>query len=210
MITFCWILFRVRNVLDTIVGTIKIRFLYSIITFQEIVPFVRQCEKMILQPARSQITTHCSAEMMRIACRTFKKRTQRHTAEYVIFIVFKQQQWLHERSSLLPYTSIGCLLYVYDPSLILVFLHLSVLSLQSLAQMLCELIQMRSCRGMVIDRRTRQWSDRKLLLCHSDNHRSNILYIRVNRAQSMLSRLLNPGPTTSFFELKIWLPRWSY
>jgi hypothetical protein len=46
--------------------------------------------------------------------------------------------------------------YVYDSSLILLFLHLWVLSVQSLALIVCELIRMCSFIGIVIDRRTRQ------------------------------------------------------
>jgi len=33
-------------------------------------------------------------------------------SEYVILIAFPQQQWLHERPSMLRYTCIGCLVIV--------------------------------------------------------------------------------------------------
>ena len=34
-------------------------------------------------------------------------------SEYVIFIAFPQQQWLHERASVLRYTCIACLVFCY-------------------------------------------------------------------------------------------------
>jgi len=160
-----------------------------------------------LQTDSPQITIHCRSQNIIYACRTIQKRTQRHAPEYVIFIVFERQKWLHERASLLPYTHIGCLLYVYDPNLIPLFLHLSVLWLQSPAQMLYELIGIRSLRGMVNDRRTRQQSDRILcraILTTTDHTFSTSGSIW---AQSLLSRRLNPGPSTSFFELKIRLQK---
>jgi hypothetical protein len=44
---------------------------------------------------------------MRIAC-FIPKATNKHS-HYVILIAFPQQQWLHERASMLHYTYIACL-----------------------------------------------------------------------------------------------------
>jgi hypothetical protein len=60
--------------------------------------------KSIVQPDRPQITIW----RMRIAC-WVPKATNTHS-EYVIIIAFPPQQWLHERSTLLRYTYISCLL----------------------------------------------------------------------------------------------------
>jgi len=50
---------------------------------------------------------------MRIAC-WITKATNTHS-EYVILIAFPVQQWLHERTSVLCYTYIVCLVsYCYD------------------------------------------------------------------------------------------------
>jgi hypothetical protein len=54
------------------------------------------------QPGRPQITIWC----IRVAWR-IPKATQ--LSEYVIPIAFPQQQWLHERTSMLRYTYIACL-----------------------------------------------------------------------------------------------------
>jgi len=43
---------------------------------------------------------------MRIAC-CIRKATNTHS-DYVIIIAFPQQQWLHERASMLRYTYIAC------------------------------------------------------------------------------------------------------
>ena len=49
---------------------------------------------------------------MRTAC-WMPKATNAHT-EYVILVPFRQQQWLHERSSILRYTHIACIQFIYD------------------------------------------------------------------------------------------------
>jgi hypothetical protein len=49
---------------------------------------------------------------MRIAC-WVSKPTNTHS-EYVILIAFPQQQWLHERASILRYTYIACLVMIFD------------------------------------------------------------------------------------------------
>jgi len=62
----------------------------------KIVPFMRQYEKKnIVEPGRPQMTVW----RMRIAC-WIPKTTNTHS-DYVIIIVFPQQQSLHERSSVL-------------------------------------------------------------------------------------------------------------
>ena len=49
------------------------------------------------------------ARRMRIAC-WITKVTNTHS-EYVIFIAFPLQQWLHERASMLRYTYFACLVH---------------------------------------------------------------------------------------------------
>jgi len=59
--------------------------------------------KNIVERGRPQITIW----HMRIACRI--PRTSNTHSGYVIFIAFPQQQWSHERASILLYTYIACL-----------------------------------------------------------------------------------------------------
>jgi hypothetical protein len=54
---------------------------------------------------------------MRFAC-WITKATDTHS-EYVIFIGFELQQWLHERLSMLRYTYIDCLVEITDVFLVL-------------------------------------------------------------------------------------------
>jgi len=51
---------------------------------------------------------------MRIAC-WIPKATNKHS-EYVIHIACPLQQWLHERPSMLRYTYIDCILFVFISS----------------------------------------------------------------------------------------------
>jgi hypothetical protein len=44
---------------------------------------------------------------MRYACWVHKAKDTR--SQYVIFVTFPPQQWLHERASLLPYMYIACI-----------------------------------------------------------------------------------------------------
>jgi len=53
-------------------------------------------------PERPEMTTW----RMRIAC-WIPEATSKHS-EYAIFIAFPLQQWLHEYTSMLRYTYIGC------------------------------------------------------------------------------------------------------
>jgi len=64
---------------------------------------MRQCGKY-LESDRPQMTIW----RMRIAC-LMPKATNTHS-EYVMLTDFPLQQWLNERSSMLLYTYIGCLL----------------------------------------------------------------------------------------------------
>ena len=54
-----------------------------------------------------QATEDNTIRCMRIAC-WIPKATNTHL-EYVIFIAFPLQQWLHERASLLRYTYVHCM-----------------------------------------------------------------------------------------------------
>jgi len=63
--------------------------------------------KNIVEPGRSQMTIR----RMRIAC-WIPKATNMYS-EYVILIAFPLQQRLHERASLLRYTYIACLVYLF-------------------------------------------------------------------------------------------------
>ena len=69
------------------------RFMFSNFFPSKIVPFVRDnVKKNMVEPDRR----------MRIACWIPKATNIR--LEYVILVAFPQQQWLHERSSLLRHT----------------------------------------------------------------------------------------------------------
>jgi hypothetical protein len=48
---------------------------------------------------------------MRIACWT-PKATDTHS-QYVLFVAFPLQQWLHEHAALLRYTYIACIVVLY-------------------------------------------------------------------------------------------------
>jgi len=65
---------------------------------------MRFCEKKnTVQPGRLHMTTW----RMRIAC-WIPKATSTHS-KYAVRIAFPVQQWLHERTSLLRYTYVACL-----------------------------------------------------------------------------------------------------
>jgi len=63
--------------------------------------------KNIVQPDRPQMTI----QHMHFAC-WIPKATDTHS-EYVIFIAFPPQQWLHEHASMLPYTHTVCIVTCY-------------------------------------------------------------------------------------------------
>ena len=56
---------------------------------------------------------------MRIAC-WIAKTTDPHS-EYVMFIAFPLQQWLHERAPVLRYTYIACLVCLFVCFLVILF-----------------------------------------------------------------------------------------
>jgi hypothetical protein len=58
----------------------------------------------MVEPDRPQ---HNIIRRMRIACWVTKATDTR--SEYVILIAFPRQQWLHERTSMLRYMYIACL-----------------------------------------------------------------------------------------------------
>ena len=72
-------------------------FLFENLTVYEIM------WKNIVLPGRPQMTVWC----MRIAC-WITKVTNIHS-DYVIIMALPQQQWLHERASMLRYTYVACL-----------------------------------------------------------------------------------------------------
>ena len=78
-----------------VVEKIKTHILYSVTFFYEIVPFMRQCGKNIVEWGRSQMA------IWRIAY-WIPKATEAHS-EYVIFIAFPLQKLLHERASIQRY-----------------------------------------------------------------------------------------------------------
>jgi len=67
--------------------------------------------KNIVEQGRPQMTIR----RVRFAC-WVPKATNTHT-EYAICITFPQQQWLHERSSMLRFMNIACLVRALLPSL---------------------------------------------------------------------------------------------
>jgi hypothetical protein len=69
----------------------------------------------------AQATADSTIRRMRIAC-WITKATNTHSG-YAILIAFPQQQWLHERASMIRYTYIACLIPTY------VCVHLLVLQI---------------------------------------------------------------------------------
>jgi hypothetical protein len=65
----------------------------------------------IVEPDRPRVTIW----RMHTAC-WMRRATNAHS-EYVILVPLRQQQWLHERASILRYTFIACIVQViYDVS----------------------------------------------------------------------------------------------
>ena len=59
-------------------------------------------------------------------CTHSRTRKHAHTDQYVLLIAFPQQQWLRERASVLRYTYIACLVYLWF-HMVLVINHLYIL-----------------------------------------------------------------------------------
>ena len=79
--------------------------------FPEIVPFMRSCEK-ILQRRTSLIWQYGACAFHAVYLRRLHTNTHTHThthTEYVTFIAFPLQKWLHERPSIFRYTYSACL-----------------------------------------------------------------------------------------------------
>jgi hypothetical protein len=84
--------------------------------FQKIVPFMRYVEKY---GTARQATNDNIIRRMRFAC-WITKATDTHS-EYVILIAFPSQQWLRERASVLRYTYIVCLVFIFLPNTVKLF-----------------------------------------------------------------------------------------
>jgi len=82
---------------------IKKHTFYVQLPFSENRSIYEIMSKNIVEPDTPQMTTW----RMRIAC-WITKATNTHS-QYVIIITFPLQQWLHERTSMLRCTCIGCL-----------------------------------------------------------------------------------------------------
>ena len=85
-----------------VVEKIKTHILYSV-TFSENRAVCEIMGKNIVQRDRP----HMEIWRIRISC-WIPKATNTHS-EYIILIVFHCKQWLYESASILPYTSIACL-----------------------------------------------------------------------------------------------------
>ena len=99
------VLFRMRNVSnESCRGNWNTHFVFSKVLF---IYFSKSCHLWEcgknIEPDRPQLAVW----RMRIAC-WIPKATNTHS-QYVIFIAYPLQQWLHERSSMSRYTYIGCL-----------------------------------------------------------------------------------------------------
>jgi hypothetical protein len=77
--------------------------------------------KNIAEPGRPHMTR------LRIACWTAKGTNTQ--SGYVILLAFPLQPWLHERASVLSYTYIACLVFVYELVRYMVKLGVSVMLL---------------------------------------------------------------------------------
>ena len=98
---------RMRNVSGKLVEKIKMRISYSItFFFFENRAVYAIMWKNVVGLDRPQVTIW----RMRIAC-WIPKTTNTHS-EYVILIAFPLQQWLHERTSILSFTYIACVVVV--------------------------------------------------------------------------------------------------
>ena len=60
--------------------------------------------------ARAPTPTHPHTH----TCGVARMRTQSHLQKYVILIAFPRQLWFRERASMLRYTYIACLVFVYN------------------------------------------------------------------------------------------------
>jgi hypothetical protein len=63
--------------------------------------------KNTVGPDRPQVA------MWRMRCAYWRLKATNTHPEYVIFIASPQQQWLHQPTTMLRYTNIACLAFVY-------------------------------------------------------------------------------------------------
>jgi hypothetical protein len=97
------IILRKRNYQTKFVEKTKTHILRSILYFSENCAVFEIMWENMVKPGRPQMTIWRS----RIAC-WIPKATDTHS-EYVKLTAFPQQQWLHERASMLRHTYISCL-----------------------------------------------------------------------------------------------------
>jgi hypothetical protein len=86
------------------VEKIKTHFVFNKFSFSKNRAVYEIMWKNIVKSDRPQATIWC----MRIAC-WIPKTTNTHS-EYVMFIAFAMQRWLHERASVLHYSTLPTLL----------------------------------------------------------------------------------------------------
>jgi len=94
---------RMRNFSGGVLQKIRARISCTITLFSENLSVHELRWRNTVESGRPQMTILRT----RNAC-SILKATNTHS-EYVIFIVFPLQQWLHERASLLRYTCTGCI-----------------------------------------------------------------------------------------------------
>ena len=108
MTVFRLILPRVINMSGKSCKENKTHLIFSNV-FQKIVPFTRYVEKTV---RARQATGDNIIWRMRLAC-CIPEATDTHS-EYVILITFLLQRQLHERASMLCYTYIACLQFIFS------------------------------------------------------------------------------------------------
>jgi len=91
-----------------VVEKIKTHILCSVISFSENRAVCEMMWENIVERCRLQMTIR----RIRIAC-WIPKATNTQT-QYVLLIAFPLQHWLHERSSMLSYAYIACLVSNFD------------------------------------------------------------------------------------------------
>jgi len=92
------------------VEKIETHVLCSTISFFENRAFYEKMWKNIVEPGRPNMT------IWRTRIESWIPKATNIYSEYVMLIAFPLQQWLHERASMLRYTSIACLVNFYRNS----------------------------------------------------------------------------------------------
>jgi len=114
MITSRSVFLKMRDISDKFVEKNKTNILWSKTLFFN-GAFYEIMRKNIVQPDRPQLTTW----RMRIPC--WMTKATNTQSQYIILIAFSLQQWLHERASLLCYST--CLVLILLQVIILVIFH---------------------------------------------------------------------------------------